>query len=228
MANLIITIISIILIAITVLFGIYYGGDVLSNNQARTAAVRLQEEAQQLQASALLYMSDTGHDFVRDIWYSGTALLPDNGVALQQQLIPQYLSQPFTPLPILDDPGKEYSNTYWNVNQDTISFAATQSTAPYFLIRYYVGGITVTIPSDMKYITNVCKAAVKIAHGDETKFIQRDDGLYNSQPISQVPGINANFDCLVQYTNTTGLLTSLDQCADPNAGCRLVFIAKFY
>lgn len=60
MFSLIITILSIALVAALALATIYYGGPALKNHQANAAAARIANEGQQLQGSLTLHKSETG------------------------------------------------------------------------------------------------------------------------------------------------------------------------
>ncbi len=60
MASLIITIISIILVAITVLVGVYYGGQVYNDYMINSKANTLINELSQLSTAGNLYMADNG------------------------------------------------------------------------------------------------------------------------------------------------------------------------
>jgi hypothetical protein len=60
MGNLIIVVISVVLVAVISAAGFFYGGDIFTNQAARTAAVALSNQFAQLNGAAELYKLDHG------------------------------------------------------------------------------------------------------------------------------------------------------------------------
>jgi len=104
MANLIITIISIALVAILAIMGIFYGGSAFQAGQAKSIANRLIQEANQISGAILLYRTNTGQDFV-------SQLTDGSEASMTTLLVPNYLSS-FPSLP--DDGLVTYSLPGWN------------------------------------------------------------------------------------------------------------------
>ena len=64
MSNLIITIISIAIIAVAAIMGIYYGGVAYENGQAQAVANSIANKAKQINAAIVLYQAQTGTGFL--------------------------------------------------------------------------------------------------------------------------------------------------------------------
>ena len=94
MANLIITIISIALVAITVLVGAFYGGSAFSNYQAKAQATQIISDVDQVASAWRLYAINNANNYY--LPHAGDAL----GYGTESDLVPQYLtswiSYPFT------------------------------------------------------------------------------------------------------------------------------------
>ena len=105
MANLIITVISIALVAIAALMGAYYGGRAFMDGQARAQANTFLSQAGQLSGALNLYLSD-GNDQSSLAWNSSTGVT---------NLTPKYLATDL-PRPSTD---LASSNLYWLLVSDT-------------------------------------------------------------------------------------------------------------
>jgi type II secretory pathway pseudopilin PulG len=67
MANLIITIIAIALVAIAALMGAYYGGTAFNKGQEKAKASSIMNQAAQIQAAIQMWRVDHGTDFQSDL-----------------------------------------------------------------------------------------------------------------------------------------------------------------
>ena len=102
MANLIITIISIALVAVAALMGAYYGGIAFSDGAAKSNATQLMQEAQQIVTAWKLRAVDNGGSYALSDW---------NPVSGSPDLVPQYLSTfPVVPTAGQCGPGACYGN----------------------------------------------------------------------------------------------------------------------
>ncbi|MEA1937813.1 MAG: hypothetical protein U9N14_01810, partial [Pseudomonadota bacterium] len=67
MANLIVTVIAIALVAVASLMGAYYGGSAFLRGTSRANAATLVNQGSQIGAAAILYANDEGGDFTTDL-----------------------------------------------------------------------------------------------------------------------------------------------------------------
>lgn len=87
MSNLIITIISIALIAVAAIVGIFYGGNAFQGGSAQAQANGIAAAFSQVAASLVLYEADHGGDSPYSGWNMGATAQP-----LTAFLVPKYLS----------------------------------------------------------------------------------------------------------------------------------------
>ena len=129
MSNLIITIISIALIAIAAVMGIYYGGAAYVNANAQAAANKIMSDAQQMAAAFLLYSQANNGT-------TGTPGLDDgnNDETFAFLVIPKYLTQlPTIPAsitpPTMEGTGDNLTNAGYNGGQPFNSLQLYQCVA---------------------------------------------------------------------------------------------------
>jgi hypothetical protein len=93
MANLIITVISIALVAVAALSAAYYGGSAFMDGQAKSQAVTIQNNFEQIAAAAVLYEAENGHSvFSAGSGYPGRMYL-NAGSPDISLLVPKYLNK---------------------------------------------------------------------------------------------------------------------------------------
>jgi|GEM_PF-3972330 len=220
MANLIITIISIALVAVLAIAGIYYGGSAFGESQSTAIANGLNQEAAQISAAINLYMSTTGQDFATQVVNTGSAY-PGGGYSEAQVatlLSPNYLST----FPSINNVASSVS--YWSGGGSSTTFgwyatscsslgSAPTSGSVCFHTPYWVGQIYST--------TLGWKVCQKLG------MIRRNTTA--ALDVSTAPSAGPAVDCYVNTALTPSHnLTNLTGCADQTLFCGMQYIFKAY
>jgi hypothetical protein len=165
MSNLIITIISIALVAITVLVGAYYGGTAFNNYQAKTAALAVRNKVEQIVAATKLWEADHGQSFEAGAISNGAISVYN----LVPVLVPTYM-QSFTDanLNIIPEQGQGMNYySQWIVSHDNLvngSYNLDPNNPPfYFTIN--LNGTYALNDSDKQNWINICFGAAHLARG---------------------------------------------------------------
>ena len=201
MANLIITIISIALVAIAVLMGAYYGGTAFSNGAISSQASQMISGADQIASAWQLYAVDHGGQHNLADW---------NNASGSTSLVPQYLST-FPVLPKSAQHGYD-SDANWGTNWSTEGGWSYYYTDGSGLIqRGYSGappastiaiGIFSYQPALSADWRNICTEAHKKLTGQTTLPVLSGSELINVTPASIFPNFGRAF-CV----NDNGRLT---------------------
>ena len=170
MANLIITVISIALVAVAALMGAYYGGSAFMDGQAKANANTLVTQADQISAAWTLSATNNGGSYdTAGASGVGTGLVTSSPVYLTAAPVP---------------PAAASSDTYTMVKLTT-NAAAT----PYNGLRLAL------VTGDAA--RNVCKAVAIMAAGSTTAVPTLLAGLTTATTSVDVsPGTGRKFDCV--------------------------------
>lgn len=201
MANLIITVISIALVAVAALMGAYYGGSAFMEGQEKAKVNRLVSAWEQTSAAVTLYKAETGNDLASQA--------PDQYAwrGFDDFLVPKYLSQ--APFPNTSD-NEIFSN--FTLNQ-YISLRSGNSNDPndgggYFMS---VGVGTDETNDGAKELLRVCKKISQLSRGE------------NASPIAMTDYTLTNFGKFDCGWISDGSATSFDECAVNDAYCSITF-----
>ena len=167
MANLIITIISIALVAVAALLGAYYGGQAFTNYQEKAQGLALQNTMQQISAAIKLWEVDHGQTMT-------TAGVTTIGT-IASQLVPTYLQS------FLDANGNLVPNPHGGSNttvRDTndLSNGNIPKTTKYLAITYQSNDPGAT-DVDVQNFVRACKGAARVGHGTAVPTDQTQVGL---------------------------------------------------
>jgi hypothetical protein len=179
MANLIITIISIALVAVAALMGAYYGGAAFLEGAAKARANKVLNDFQQMEAALNLYALNNGGDYT----ISG---LPDfTGAGDWSPLQPTYLTQNLTPAEGSGGMTK-YVCGLFNSGSSSIDEITPCSTAVTLRdLSIFIGAVG----------EKTCLAITRMARGPSTTSIQ--DITSSSQIAPLVNGASGKrFDCV--------------------------------
>ncbi|HCM83097.1 MAG TPA: hypothetical protein DIS76_00840 [Rhodospirillaceae bacterium] len=178
MANLIITIISIALVAVAALMGAYYGGAAFMEGSAKAGASRMINEARQIEGALHLWRLDNGNSID----------LPDSNLNF---LVSQgYMTRLSTYAPPLVD----WSSTLLCGKKDVYDTGFQDGAAD------CTGAAVATSPSRYLYLLiegdpgganppEVCKQIVRIAYGSSA-----------TPTNSGIPDANRKIDCMRMYS----------------------------
>ena len=199
MANLIITVISIALVAVAALMGAYYGGNAFMDGQIKAKTNQMKGSLEQVAAAINLYDAQTGIKYKDAI--TGSNIASGANKAL---LVPNYLSI----IPLLPKVDPDYFTD--------IFFAAGGPSTPN---QYYL--ITNASPSgnNLPNLEKVCAEVAHQARGANGTPIQSLDYWINA---------TGKFDCVFVNQSSASTPATFDQCLSDNITCAINIVYRVY
>ena len=215
MANLIITIISIALVAVATIVGAYYGGIAFQNYQMKAQALAVGNKMSQVAAAIKLWEADTGQNFVNTYYTTAPPYYATVPRTALNNLIPKYFqnddfnTHPIVPTPSYDDSDVNHAGDAqlgWQLLSASNPYSATPNDAPNFLAIAI--GTNNLSTSDATNVTRLCRAVIDMARGSGSHAMSWSTRSQGGQ-----------FDCEVDFSGPDP-----EVCVANN--CRVVFYYK--
>ena len=213
MSNLIITIISIALITVLAIAGIYYGGAAYQNAQAKGIAVAIANQMNQINSAALQWQTDHATGFLGAL--SGTV------TGMGTVLVPSYMQSMIPPDPAewggQNSASKLFNYGFWQIggsdNWGTVT-AGSNATYGYFI---WLFGNQPTSTTTIQ----TCKQIAIMARGANALPLNYPSGSWR---VIYVAGMNPALDCIWSQLVGSGY-TLIDQCSG-NSDCWIKIVGQ--
>jgi len=237
LSNLIITIISIALVAVLAIVGIFYGGAAFENGQAKAYANAIAEQAQQINNAAVQWQADNGGaGFLTAIQQQikicngGSTSNFDTSYCtaagsnpIANVLTPNWLQSVITPPDLNDFAGI----TRFNVTMPRWEVGASYPW-PYARGFFYPGAngyfiYLIAVQPVTSTAVQVCNQIAVMARGPNAVPIDTY-GVSGNPPFAWIPGQNPILDCSWFPWPSTGF-TQINQCIGTSSNACQIFIA---
>ena len=227
MANLIITIISIALVAVAALMGAYYGGIAFSSGSYKAKAAAYYEQGKQISAAIQLWQANNGQDFIKtglagNYNSNNSTTSASAPTPIANLLVPTYLGN--MPKPDPTDIGTISGSVtgQWALagSDDFRNLQASQATYGWYLFLY------ASSPPNKSFI-EICKEVAKLGRGPNAVPYLYTTGWTK---IFE-PGMNADIDCA--WSPVSPALANIDLCLNrvgspTDNGCQVRIVHKAY
>ena len=205
MANLIITIISIALVAVATIVGAYYGGIAFQNYQAKAQVLAISNKMGQIVTAVKLWEGETGQNFVNTYYNTSAPYYGSIPKGAFNVLVPKYLqSDDFQHHQIIATPSYDDSDdnhagdahSGLTILSQSNPYQAQLNDGPYYLsVGINFGNISA---ADKPGIVNLCKAAISMARGTGQAAVSWSNRKAGGQFDCEITNNGASpDDCLI-------------------------------